>query len=73
MYLCYYVCHTVLSELYQGQLLTEDEVKGLDVQEDLPAQLVIIQHTKPPSVVKRSSDMLHKLGYNQSAKELRGW
>ena len=68
-----YVCHTVLSELYQEKLLTEDEVKGLDVKGDLPAQLVNIQRTKPPSVVRRSSDLLHKFGYNQPAKKLRGW
>ena len=29
--------------------------------------------TKPPKVVTRAADVLSKHGYNQEAKQLRGW
>ena len=64
---------TVLSEFSQEKLVTEDEAKGLHVEGDLPVQLVTVQCTKPPEMVTRSSAMLDKHGYNESAGKLRGW
>ena len=66
--------HTVLSELYQEKLLTEDDVKRMKGDEgDLPGRLVIVQCIKPPEVVTRTADVLDKFGYNKSARILRGW
>ena len=66
--------HTVLSELYQEKLVTEDEVERMKSADgDLFDQLVSIQHTKPPDVVTRTTEVLMKFGWNKEAKQLRGW
>ena len=66
--------HTVLSELYQEKLVTEDEVKRMKEEEgDLSDRVVIIQSTKPPEVVDRSAILLDKYGHNIEARQLRGW
>ena len=65
--------HTVLSELYQEMLVTEDEVKALEEVEDLPNELISIQCTKPPEVVTRTADVLDTFGHNAEARKLRGW
>ena len=62
--------HTVLSELYQEKLVTEDEVKK--VQGGI-YQLLSIQYIKPPEVVTGTADMLVKFGHNEEARQLRGW
>ena len=66
--------HTVLSELYQEKLLTEDEVermKGEGVY--LSDRVVLVQFTKPPEVVARTAIVLDKYGYNTETRQLRGW
>ena len=66
--------HTVLSELYQEKLVTEDEVKRMKgVRWDLSNRVVLIQFTKPPEVVARASIVLDKYGHNEEARKLRGW
>ena len=66
--------HTVLSELYQEKLVTEDEVKRMKEEGwDLLYQLVPIQYAKPPEVVTRTVAILAKFEYDEEAMQLRGW
>ena len=66
--------HTVLSELYQEKLVTEDEVKRMKgEEEDLSDRVVVVQCTKPPEVVARTTIVLDKYGHNWAARWLRGW
>ena len=69
--------HTVLLELYQEKLVTEDEVKSMKRMkgevEDLSGRVVLVQCTKPPKVVARSAIVLDKYGHNKEARWLRGW
>ena len=66
--------HTVLSELYQEKLVTEDEVKRMKGEGVyLSDRIVFVQCTKPPEVVDRTVNMLDKYGHNEEARWLRGW
>ena len=66
--------HTVLLELYQEKLVTEDEVKRMKGERGfLSVRVVIVQLTKPPEVVARTTKVLDKYGHNESASLLRGW
>ena len=66
--------HTVLSELYQEKLVTEDEVKKMKEERGpLSDRVVLVQCTKPPEVVARSAIVLDKYGHNEEARLLRGW
>ena len=66
--------HTVLSELYQEKLVTEDEVKRMKGEgEYLSYRVVLVQCTKPPEVVARTVAVLDKYRYNEEARKLRGW
>ena len=66
--------HTVLSELYQEKLVTEDEVKRMKEEgRYLFNQLIPIQYTKPPEVVARTAELMAKFGRNDGARQLRGW
>ena len=66
--------HTVLSELYQEKLVTEDEVKRMKGERgSLSTRVVFVQCTKPPEVVARTSNVLDKYGHNEQASLLRGW
>ena len=69
--------HTVLLELYQEKLVTEDEVKSMKRMkgevEDLSGRVVLVQCTKPSKVVARSAIVLDKYGHNKEARWLRGW
>ena len=66
--------HTVLSELYQEKLVTEDDVKWMKrVRGSLSDKVVLVQYTKPPEVVARSANVLDKYGHNEVARKLRGW
>ena len=66
--------HTVLSELYQEKLVTEDEVKRMKGEGGyLSARVVLVQCTKPPEVVARTTNMLDKYGHRNEASLLRGW
>ena len=64
--------HTVLSELYQEKLVTEDELKRIKGG-DLANRLVLVQCTKPPEVVAKTAIVLDKYGHNEKARQLRGW
>ena len=73
-YIAVFLPHTVLSELYQEKLVTEDEVERMKGERrDLSERVVIVQCTKPPEVVSMTADMLHKYRYNEEARQLRGW
>ena len=66
--------HTVLSELYQEKLVTEDEVKRMKGgRGSLSGRVVHVQCTKPPEVVARTAIVLDKYGYIKEARRLRGW
>ena len=66
--------HTVLSELYHERLVTEDDVERMKRERGyLPYSLVSVQCTKPPEVVTRTADILDKWGFNDEARQLRGW
>ena len=66
--------HTVLSELYQEKLVTEDEVKRMKgLRGSLSTRVVIVQFTKPPEVVARTTIVLDKYGHKEEARWLRGW
>ena len=66
--------HTVLSELYQEKLVTEDEVKRMKGDGGyLSDRVFLIQFTKPPEVVAKTTNVLDKYGHNEVARHLRGW
>ena len=66
--------HTVLSELYQEKLVTEDEVKRMKGEEgDLSDRVVLVQYTKRPEVAARTGIVLDNNGHNEEARKLRGW
>ena len=66
--------HTVLSELYQEKLVTNDEVKRMKGEVgDLSDRVVVVQCTKPPEVVAKTAIVLDKYGHNEKARKLRGW
>ena len=66
--------HTVLSELYQEKLVTEDEVKRMKGEGGyLSARVFHVQFTKPQEVVARTAIVLDKYGHNLAAMKLRGW
>ena len=66
--------HTVLSELYQEKLVTEDEVKRMKEQGgDLSYRIVRAHCTKPPEVVTKTTNVLDRSGQNKEARWLRGW
>ena len=66
--------HTVLSELYQEKLVTEDEVKRMKGEGGfLSDRVVLVQCTKPPEVVARTVNVLAKYRHNKEASQLRGW
>ena len=66
--------HTVLSELYQEKLVTKDEVKKMKGEGvDLSDRVVLVQFTKPPEVIARTTNVLEKCGHNSEASLLRGW
>ena len=66
--------HTVLSELYQEKLMTEDEVGKMKGKRGfLSDRVVCVQCTKPPEVVARTAIVLDKYEHNEEARRLKGW
>ena len=66
--------HTVLSELYQEKLVIEDEVKRMKGERgSLSARVVLVQYTKRPEVLAKTTNVLDKYGHNAKASLLRGW
>ena len=66
--------HTVLLELYQEKLVTEDEVERMKGEGGyLSDRVILVQCTKPPGVVAQIANVLDKYGHNWEASLLRGW
>ena len=66
--------HTVLSELYQERLVTEDEVKRMKGERGfLSSTVVLVQVIKRPEVVATTAIVLDKYRHNVAARQLRGW
>ena len=66
--------YTVLSELYQEKLVTEDEVKRMKGEGgSLSDRVVLVQCTKAPEVVAKSAIVLDQYGHNGATSRLRGW
>ena len=66
--------HTVLSELYQEKLVTEDEGKRTMWEGgNMLDQLIPIQCTKPSDVVTRTAAIMEMFVHNNEARQLRGW
>ena len=54
--------------------MTEDEVKRMKGEGgSLSARVVLVQCTKPPEVVAKTTIVLDKYGHNEVARKLRGW
>ena len=68
------VCHVhvVLSTLYQEKMVTEQEMEELKPLWHPWDCLVKIQCTKPPDVVKRTTELLAEVGRNEEGKQLKG-
>ena len=65
---------SVLSQLYQEKLVTENEVERMKGEAgDLSYRVVLVQFTKPPEVVVKTTTVLDKYGHNEAASLLRGW
>ena len=65
--------HTVLLELYQEKLVTEDVVKWMKGERGhLSDRVVHVQCTKTPEVVARTTNVLDKYEHNKEARLLRG-
>ena len=66
--------HTVLPELYQEKLVTEDEVKRMKEQGGGLSYRIVRAHcTKPPELVTKTTNVLDRSGQNKEASLLRGW
>ena len=66
--------HTVLLELHQEKLVTEDEVKRMKEEGGYLFDIVVfVQCFKPPEVVAKTGIVLDKYGHIWQAKWLRGW
>ena len=54
--------------------MTEDEVKRIKGEGGyLSDRVALIQCTKPPEVLARTTNVLDKYGHNGKASLLRGW
>ena len=74
VYISVLLSHTVLSELYQEKLVTEDDMKMMKGEEgDLSYRVVNAQCTKPPEVVAKTTIVLDKYVHNKEASLLRGF
>ena len=71
---CSKVCHVhvVLSTLYQEKMVTEQEMEKLRPFLRPWDSLVVIQRTKPPDVMKRTTELLAEVGLDEYVKELKG-
>ena len=66
--------HTVLSELYQEKLVTEDEVKRMKgAIGSLSTRVVLVHFYKTLEVVDKTAIVLDKYGRNETSRCLRGW
>ena len=66
--------HTVLLELYQEKLVTEDEVMSMKEEGgDLSDRVVFVQFTKSLEIKTKTATVLDKYGHIEEARRLRGW
>ena len=65
--------HTVLSELYQEKLLTQNDVERMKGGGDLSERVVSVQRSKTSEVVSSTAGVLDKYGLKNEARQLRGW
>lgn len=74
MYTSVLLHHTVLSNLYQNNLVDEDDVEWMKGKGGyLPDRVVHLQCSKHPGMMTRSADALDMFGYYDSANQLKGW
>ena len=74
VYVSVLLSYTVLLELYQEKLLSNNDMKRMKGEGVyLSYRVVHVQCTKPPEVVIRTTDVLDKYGYKKEARQLRGW
>ena len=71
-YLKVYHVLVVLSTLYQEQMLTVQDVEELKQAEVPWERLVRVQCTKPPDVVKKTSELLAEMGLDGEGWQLKG-
>ena len=66
--------YTVVSELYQEKLLSEDEVKRMRGERgELLDQVISKKCAKHQEDVTRTAGVLDKFGEKERAAKLRGW
>ena len=53
-------------------MVTEQEMEELKQVEWPWQRLIVIQCTKPPDVVKRTSELLAEVGHDEQGKQLKG-
>ena len=64
--------HVVLSELYQKELLTVEDVSMMRRSGCTLDQVLFVQCVKPPRVVADTADVLNTLDCTEEATMLRG-
>ena len=64
--------HAVLSELYQKELLTVEDLSLMRKSHYTPDGVVLVQCVKPPEFVAATADVLDTLNCSEEATMLRG-
>ena len=67
-----WLVHVVLSTLYQEKMLTKQDVEELKHAEVPWERLVRVQCTKPPDVVRRTSELLAEMKLDEEGWQLKG-
>ena len=64
--------HAVLSELYQKELLTVEDVSLMRRNQlYAPGGVVLVQCVKPPNILAKTADVLNTLNCTEEATMLR--
>ena len=73
MYELFVFIIVVLSEMYDGKLVTSKDVQEIEkMEEDLMTRLVCIQYMKEIDNIKRVAEIMCRNGYNQESEMLTG-
>ena len=64
--------YLVLSELYQKELLTVEDVSMMRKSKCILGQVLLVQCVKPPEIVAETADVLNALDCTEEATMLRG-
>ena len=73
MYELFVFIIVVLSDMYDGDLLTSEDVQEMKKMEgDLMTRLVFIQCMKEIDNIKRAAEIMSRHGYNQESEMLTG-